>query len=289
MKNLILSSLMTLLPLAASAGAVETVVVRAVRWDASWKPASAEQWTKSAASAAAAAAKGADIVVFPEDFTASLAGLAPKDAPAAAFATRVVEDSLYPALKEAAGKTTVVLGAYARSGRGAEPSYRVAILDGGHWSWFDKTDLTPAESAALPGAKPGFSLPVLRRAGGLWAVVPGYSLQKTEVANSLKRRGLQLILTPSSAADALSGSRVLRVASSRAVELGAAVVVAAPAGSLMFLPAQEGIDAAPENGDSEAHRVPWKKLLELRTRDGAAAKAEARPFLDPTNLRQVEL
>jgi predicted amidohydrolase len=277
-----LFSVVLLLPLVAAAKPpkpVETVVVRAVAWDASWKPAGPAEWVERAAAAVAAAVKGgADIVVFPEGFTAGLGS--------AESATRTVEDSLYPALKTAAGKSSVVLGAYARSVAG-DASYRVAVLDGGAWGWFDKNDLTPAETAALPGVKPGFRLPLFKRAGGLWGVIPGYTLQKTEAMSQVKRRGLQLIVSPASAGDANGATRVLRVATSRAVELGAAVVVAAPAGSTMYLPAQDGFEAPPE-GAAE-HRVPWRKLLELRERATPAAKSEARPFLDPTSLHQIEL
>lgn len=251
--------------------------------------ASVAEWTKRAADAVKSAAKdGADMVVFPEGFASPLGTLAGPGADAASFATRAVEDQLMPALKAAAeGKTAVVLGGYPRAGAG-DPTWRFAILDAGRWSWSDKTDLSPADAAALPGAKPGYSLVVLRRAGGVWAVVPALTLEKTEVANQLKRRAPQLLVVPSPAADPVDGARLLRIASGRAAELGAAVLVVAPSGASLYVPAQKGFDQGDSSaGGDAAFRVPWKKLLELRSPD--AHVGETRPFLEPTGLRQVEM
>ena len=106
----------------------------------------------------------------------------------------------------------------------------------------------------------------------------------------MKKRGVSLILSPSVAEDEADAARVLRSASGRAVELGAAVIVAAPAGSTLFLPAQKGLEAAA--GDAEGrggtwtHVLPWKKLLDLRV---PPKKPEARPFLEPSSLHQTEI
>ena len=83
-------------------------------------------------------------------------------------------------------------------------------------------------------------------------------------------------------------ARLERVASGRAVELGAAVVIAPPVGApMLFLPAQKGFDLKPNAPAGRDIRVPWKKLLELRS--PAPDSLEQRPFFEPVSGYQVEI
>ncbi len=270
----------------------ETLGVRSVSWEASRALASEGEWLEAARREVEAAVKdGAAAVVFPDRFPAGLAKFAPKKGDAAAYAARRVEDALLPMLKAAAAPgMLIVLGSYPIPAAGSTIVHRVPVLSGEQWQWFDKIDLTPAELAAKPRGVPASRLVLYRFRGGLAAVVPGYSLQKPELAVSMKKRGVSLILSPSVAEDEADAARVLRCASGRAAELGAAVIVAAPAGSTLFLPAQKGLEAARGDGEGRAgtwtHVLPWKKLLDLRV---APAKPESRPFLEPSPLHQTEI
>jgi hypothetical protein len=88
---------------------------------------------------------------------------------------------------------------------------------------------------------------------------------------------------------------VLRASAARAVELGAAVLVAPLLGTqegwknlgsaALYLPAQKRIDHRPQESVRRRYRIahddfviPWKALLELREQP---PKPETRPFLVP--------
>lgn len=258
----------------ASAAAPETLTVRAIDWDPAWKPATETEWNARVIGEVAAAAKaGVDVVVFPERFSGGRA-LA----------------ILLEGVRAAAGDDRlVVLGnAPFRAAGEDRPVSRAHVLSGGAWQAVDKLDPTPAERARKPAVKPGMRLPLFRFRGGVVAVLPAHSLQKTEIAASLKKRAVNLLLVPVPAEDELGASRVARVASARAVELGAAVVTAPPAGSppALHLPAQKGFELAPQAPSGRDFRLPWKKLLELRA--VPEGSTEPKPFLE-TSHYQVEI
>lgn len=260
---------------APSAVIPETLTVRAVAWDVSWKPATEKEWSARVVSEVAAAAKdAADIIIFPE-----------------AFSKGRNLDGVLAAVMAAAGRDRlVVLG----NAPHREPGWdyvvsRAYILSGGAWQVMDKLDPTPAERAQKPPVRPGMRLPLFRFRGGVVAVLPASSIGKPEIAASLKKRAVSLVLVSASADDEAGVARVVRSASARAVELGAAVVVAPPSSEApsLHLPAQKGFDLKPQAPAGRDFRLPWKKLLDLRARPEVST--EARPFLDPAPYYQVEI
>lgn len=249
-----------------------TLTVRAVAWDENGKAANDKEWAARVVSEVEAAAKaGAEIVVFPEGFARG----------------RKVESAL-DGVKFAAGKDRLVILAGAPHQDGKDMVSRARFLSGGSWQWMDKLDLTPAERAQKPPLKPGLRLPLLRFRGAVVAALPAYSLLKPEIAASLKKRGVSLVLVSAPADDELGRTRLLRAAAARAVELGAAVLIAPPASEppSLHLPAQKGFDLKAPVPSGPDFLVPWKKLLELRAKPDAS---EARPFLDPSPYYQVEI
>jgi predicted amidohydrolase len=275
LKIALLTLLLSRAAVAASPAAPEFLTVKAVAWDPAWKPASAKDWADRVVSEVASAAKdGADVILFPEGFSKDRA-----------------LDGVLTAVKDAAGADRlVVLGNAPHLDPGADHAVlRAYILSAGSWQTMDKLDPTPAERARKPPVRNGLQLPLFRFRGGIVAALPAYSVEKPEIAASLKRRALQLLLVSAPADDAAGAARVARCAAARAIELGAAVVVASPAPSetALHLPAQTGFELAPQAPAKGGFRIPWRKLLDLRTASGA--QTEARPFLDPAPHFQVEL
>ncbi len=252
-----------LAPLAFAAPAApkppETVTVRVAAADAG-----------AVVETAAAAKDKVDALVFPEGFGG---GVCP-------------DDALRASIKEAAGPDMLVALGSARCGGPDGTFGRAWVLSSGGWIAFDKLDPTPAERAAKPPVKSGTRLILFRFRGGLAAVLPAYSVQKPELAGALKKRGVSLLLATAAVEDEDGRRRLARTASARAVELGAAVVVAPAAGApSLYLPAQKGFDEAPALTGRDA-AVPWRRLLELRA--PRAGATEPRPFLDQAHYYQVE-
>ena len=253
----------------------DVLTVRAVAWDYSWKPATDKEWGARVVSDIAAAAKdGVDVVVFPEGFSQGRSvGFLLADAKLAAGADRLVILGNTP--YQEAGWDHVVSRAY--------------ILSGNAWQEMDKLDTTPSERAQKTPVKPGMRLPLFRFRGAVVAVLPAYSVQKPEIAATIKKRAVQLLIVTAPAEDEEGAARVSRAASARAVELGAAVVVATPASTppALYLPAQKGFDLKPQAPSGRDFCLPWKKILGLRAQPDA--KNEARPFLDPSPYYQIEI
>ena len=254
--------------------APEFLTVRAAATDASWKTATDEAWAAKVLAEVAAGVKGgADAIVFPEGF----------------YAGRRIEE-LLPAVAAAAGRDRLVVFGHSpvREPGSGDTVSRAQVYAGGAWIALDKLDPTPAERAAKPPVKPGFRLILFRFRGGLVAVLPAYSIQKTEVAASLKKRALQLVLVSAPAEDEEGRARLERSAAGRAVELGAAVVIAPPAGApSLHLPAQKGFDLKSKAPAGRDVRIPWRRLLEIRAPGSDAL--EPRPFADPQPAYQVEI
>ena len=252
----------------------ETLSVRAVSWDPAWKPATEKEWAERVVAEVAKAVKdGADAIVFPEGFSTG----------------RRIE-GVFEGVKAVAGpERLVVLGhaPFQEPGKDFATS-RAYIKDAGAWVPLDKLDPTPAERAAKPPIQPGMRLVLFRFRGGLVAVLPAYSILKPEIAVSLKKRGVSLVLVCAPVEDEAGRARLERAASARAVELGAAVVIVAPAVAPSFyLPAQKGFELKAPLLSGHDIRIPWKKLLELRV--GPGETTEARPFLDPAPAYQIEI
>lgn len=275
MRNPIFATLIVLLAAVAARAAIpEALTVRAVSWDASAKASSDKDWRDRVVAEVSAAAKaGADAVVFPEGFSDG------RDVP-----------GVLDAVKAAAGQDRLVVLGYApHRNPGEDFAYgRAYILSGGTWQIMDKLDPTPGERAAKTPLKPGVRLPLFRFRGGTVSVLSASSLAKPEIAASLKKRGVQLVLVAAPAEDEEGAARLSRAAAARAVELGAAVVTAPPssAAPTLHLPAQKGFSLKPQAPQGRDFRVPWKKLLDLRV--VPEGSTEPRPFLESTHY-QVEI
>ncbi|MEK7234127.1 MAG: nitrilase-related carbon-nitrogen hydrolase [Elusimicrobiota bacterium] len=285
----------------------QTLLARVVSWDVGWRPDARKEWVDRVVGEVRDAGKdGADVVVFPELFAWGLGPYAPPGSKPAQFITEVMEADVLPRVAQAAKPGTfVVLGSYPHQAPGSRETFnRAPALVDGRWRFIDKLDPTPAELDEDPPIKPGYALPLFRFRGGVAAVVVCFSLEKPEIALALKKRGVQLVLGPSATEDENGVARVLRSASARAVELGAAVIVAPLLGeqdgwkntgaSALYLPAQKGIDHAPRESVRRSsgfarddYRIPWSRLLELRTQ--TETKPEPRPFLARTPPFQVEI
>jgi predicted amidohydrolase len=302
--------LLPLLAVTASAAAEpppETLRARVVSWDVGWKPTVAGDWlARVVVEVRDARRDGIDVLVLPELFAWGLAPYAPKDTQPASFITHAVLSELLPRVRDAAGPgMLVVLGSYPHELAGWDHALnRAPVLLDGRWRFVDKLDPTPGEAKEDPPIVPGHALPIFPYRGGRMAVVICFSLEMPEVATALKRHGVQMVLAPSATEDEVAVSRVERTASARAVELGAAVLVAPLLGeqggwknmgsAALYLPAQWGIERAPGEGVRRSSgfarddfSIPWRKLVALRT--PPPDDREPRPFLAPTPPFEVEL
>lgn len=283
-------------PPVPGAGAPGTLKARVVSWDVGFHPATESEWIERVvAEVRAANAAKVDVLVFPELFAAGLGAYAP-DARVYEFDTRRMHAAVLPAVKAAAGPTMLVcLGSYAHQ----EPGWphalnRAPILLDGTWHFADKIHPTQIERVDDPPIKAGEVLPVFKFRGGTVAVAVCFTLEMPEAAAALKKEGVQLVLGPTATSDEDGVARILRTASARSVELGAAVLVSPLLGKIddwknvgsaaMYLPAQKGIDHRPQESvrrsSGIAHDdfvIPWQALLDLRKQP--AGKPETRPFL----------
>lgn len=265
MRNALLVVLLAAPAAAAPAAAPEWITARVPAWEIKKGESEKDLGARLAAEAAAAAKDGVDILALPEGFAGSRC-----------------PDFALDAVKAAAGADMLVaLGTSACKDKGA-PAARSFVLANGAWQTLERIDPTPAERAAKPPVKPGTRLILFKYRGGLAAVLPAWSVQKPELSAALKKRGVSLLLVTAPADDDDAWRRTTRTASARAVELGAAVVIAAPGGPTWYLPAQKGFEPALAGGRDA--RLPWKRLLGLREPGGS----EPRPFLDPATYLQVE-
>ena len=297
--------LLLAMPLRAEAPAMtEALKARVVGWDLGWKPAGASAWTaRVAGEVRAAADEGVDVLVFPELFAWGLAPFRPEGAAAAPYITAEFRERVLPAVGAAAKPgMLVVLGSYPHQEPGWDHAFnRAPVLVDGAWRFVDKIDPTQGEALEEPPIRAGSRLPVFPYKGGEAAVVICFSLEKPEVAAALKPHGVRLVLAPSATDDEVGVARVLRSASARAVELGAAVVVAPLLGeqagwknmgsAALYLPAQKGVaDPVRESPrrssgfSRDDFIIPWKALADLRVQTD---KPETRPFLSPTGPFEV--
>lgn len=249
----------------ADASAQEWLTARVPSWELRKGESEKDLGARIAAEAAAAAKDGVDVLVLPEGFAGARC-----------------PDFALDAVKAAAGPDMLVaLGTSACKDKGA-PVARSFVLSNGVWQSLDRVDPTPAERAAKPPVKPGQRLILFKFRGALAAALPAWSAQKPDLSAALKKRGVSLLLVTAPAGDDDDWRRTTRTASARAVELGAAVVIAAPGGPTWYLPAQKGFEPALVGGRDA--RLPWKRLLALRE----PGSSEPRPFLDPATYLQVE-
>jgi predicted amidohydrolase len=287
----------------------ETLTARVVSWGIDFNPPTEGEWVaRVAAEVADSAAGGVDVLLFPELFAAGLSPYTPEGEPEAVFVTRRMNDAVLPAVRQAARPGMLVaLGTYWHQEPGWKHAInRAPVLTDGAWQFADKLHPTPGElveDPPIPPIRSGEVLPLFPFRGGIAAVVICFSLEMPEVSAALKKEGVQLVLGPSATDDEDGVARVLRASSARAVELGAAALVAPLLGAqgnwknrgsaAMYLPAQRGIDHRPRESARRqagiAHDdfvIPWKALLDLRRQAGS--KPETRPFLAPPARFGVE-
>jgi predicted amidohydrolase len=279
----------------------KTLRARVVSWDVGFKPPTEQEWiSRVSKEVADAALAGIDVLVFPELFAAGLVPYAPQGEQEAEFVTRRMNDAVLPAVKEVSKRSMLVaLGSYWHQEPGWKHALnRAPVLIDDTWHFADKIHPTPGELIGdpPPTIKPGEILPLFPFHGGTAAVVICFSLEMPEVSAALKKERVQLVLGPSATEDEDGVARVLRASSARAVELGAAVLVAPLLGAqgpwanlgsaALYLPAQKGIDHLPQESvrrkDGIAHDdfvIPWKSIIDLQT--PPCGKPETRPFLAP--------
>lgn len=274
---------------------VETLKARVVSWDVGFAPATEAEWTaRVVAEVRDASSAGVDVLVFPELFAAGLGAYAPNDR-YYEFITRRMHAAILPAVKDAAGSMLVCLGSYAHQEAGWPHAFnRSPILIAGTWHFADKIHPTQREAVDDPPIKAGDVLPVFAFRGGRVAVLVCFSLEMPEVAAALKNEGVQLVLAPTATENEVGVARILRCASGRAVELGAAVLVSPLLGRIddwknvgsaaLYLPAQKSIDPRPRESAWRSEGIarddfviPWRALLDLRKQP--TGKPETRPFL----------
>lgn len=274
----------------------DALKARVVSWDVGFRPASEAEWVERVISEVRdARAANVDVLLFPELFASGLAPYAASERPCE-FVTRRMRDAVLPAVREAAGADMLVaLGSYAHQ----EPTWphalnRAPVLVGGQWHFADKIHPTQGERVEDPPIKPGDTLPLFQFRGATVAVLVCFTLEMPEVAAVLKKEGVHLILAPTATEDEDGVARILRTASGRAVELGAAVLVAPLVGrqgdwantgsAALYLPAQKGIDHRPRESVRRSEgiarddfAIPRGALLALRAQ--STGKPETRPFL----------
>lgn len=274
----------------------DALKARVVSWDVGFRPAGEAEWVERVISEARdARAANVDVLLFPELFAAGLTPYAGAERPCE-FVTRRTRSAVLPAVQQAAGAEMLVcLGSYAHQ----EPDWphafnRAPVLVGGAWHFADKIHPTQGERVEDPPIKPGTALPLFRFRGLTVAVLVCFTLEMPEVAAALKKEGVHLILAPTATEDEDGVARILRTASGRAVELGAAVLVAPLLGrqgewanvgsAALYLPAQKGVDHRPRESVRRAEgiarddfAIPHRALLALRSQP--SGKPETRPFL----------
>ena len=274
----------------------DALKARVLSWDVGFHPATEAEWVERVISEVRdARAANVDVLLFPELFAAGLTPYADTERPCE-FVTRRMHSAVLPAVRDAAGADTLVcLGSYAHQ----EPGWphalnRAPVLVGGAWHFADKIHPTQGERVEDPPIKPGDILSLFQFRGLTVAVLVCFSLEVPEVAVALKREGVHLVLAPTATEDEDGVARILRSASGRSVELGAAVLVAPLLGrqgdwanvgsAALYLPAQKGIDhrlresvRRSEGIARDDFMIPHRALLALRSQP--AGKPETRPFL----------
>ena len=276
----------------------EILHARVVSWDLGFHPKTQQAWIDRLASEVSAAARDrVDVLVLPELLAW---GLAPyktsKAEPAAVYITRVWKQDVLPRFAKALmGKDILmVAGSYPHQEAGWKHAFnRAAIWTGSDWLFADKLHPTQAEMVEDPPIRAGERLPLLRFKGATVAALICFSVEMPEVSARLKAEGVQLVLVPSATPDEHGVGRILRSASARAVELGAAVLVSPLTGeqdgwknmgsASLFLPDQEGFSVPAQVGPRRSEGIylqdfelPCKRLLGLRAQ---TQKPETRPFL----------
>ena len=236
---------------------------------------------------------GAEVIVYPELFLMGLARYTDARTPVEEISktAHLIETDILPFLKsELSTWVTIILGSGPRKWN--DKMFNSSpIFHKGEWIFQDKLFLTPWETDFTPGEE----LSVINVRGLKTCVVICFDSEQPDLALKLKEEQVDLILIPSATTNRNGSQRVNRCASSRSIELGAAVITCPLIGdsgvdlvdhnegrAALFLPAQESMTKEQEQFStyltSEHGNVTFVidplKILELKN-----PTSETKPFL----------
>ncbi len=212
---------------------------------------------------------GADIVIFPEYIWLNAVQYKSNE-PEDFYTERELSEQFWttcwPILKEELSRDdkTVILGTCPRID-GEKLMNTAPIIREGDSFLQDKLALTPWEYDYTGGSK----LNIFNIGNKKCAVLICLDIEMPEIAAKLKEQKVDLILVPSATETMMGSERVTRCASSRAIEMGSAVVVSALCGhindhdfmdsaigrSALYLPSLSGLETAEREQEDELHRI----------------------------------
>lgn len=268
--------------------------VSVISYSLSNDPATLKEWKENLLSEIQSCINGgAEVVLYPELFLMGLARYTDARTPLEEISktAHVIENDILPFLKaELSTWATIILGSGPR--RVDDKIYNSSpILHKGEWIFQDKLFLTPWETEFTPGEE----LSMIDVRGLKTCVVICFDSEQPDLALKLKEEQVDLILIPSATTNRNGSQRVNRCASSRSVELGAAVITCPLIGdcgvdlvdhnegrAALFLPAQESMTEEQEqfaNYATSEHIhstfvIDPLKILELKN-----PTSETKPFL----------
>lgn len=239
--------------------------------------------------------QGAEVILYPELFLMGLARYTDAKNPLEEIqkTAHLIETDILPFIKSHMSSwTTIILGSGPRVVNGK--TYNSSpIFHKGEWLFQDKLYLTPWETDFTPGEE----LFIFNLRGLKTCVVICFDSEQPDLAVKLKEEQIDFILVPSATTNRNGSQRVNRCASSRSVELGAAVVTCPLVGdcgvdlvdhnegrSGMFLPSQESIVIEQEQYSAYAttdhlvNHFEWDPQLILELKNPTS---ETKPFLKP--------
>jgi len=245
--------------------------------------------------------QGAEVIVYPELFLMGLSRYtdAKTHLEELEKTAHLIDTDILPFLKSGLSAwTTIILGSGPRiiNGRIYNSS---PIFHKGEWLFQDKLFLTPWETDFTAGEE----LFVFNLRGLKTCVVICFDSEQPDLAVKLKETQIDFMIVLSATMNRNGSQRVNRCASSRSVELGAAVITCPLIGDCgveivdhnegragMFLPAQESITEEQEQfapyttADHLVNEFSFdpQKILELKN-----PSSETKPFLKPiqNNIR----
>ena len=238
-------------------------------------------------------AQGTEILVYPELFLMSLAQYYPDHSESeqmekiSTFILDVLLVELGVELKHE--NIMLVLGSGPIKGQDAFFN-SCPVFVNGDWSFQNKIYLTPWEDCFSAGEE----IKIFNFKNLKTAIVICFDIEQPYLAQKLKETGVHLILSPSATTNKNGNQRVNRCASSRAVELGAAVLTVPVVGTSecelvdynegrqgFFLPAQDAIQTEQENYSAysnkehivQTYEFSEETLIELKKKS-----FETKPF-----------
>lgn len=250
-----------------------------------------------------------EIIVFPELMHLALGYYSPKKElkEQMIFASEAIWREYIPKLlKVLKGKKHFIVlgsGPYHEKMRNKDIFFnRAPIIKNGLIETFDKIYLTPWETQFTSGKQVK-----MFEYNGL-NIVPliCFDIEHPKISIELKQKGVDLILVPSATSNKNGSERVLRCASARSVELGAAVFVVPVIGSIsfndlidhnegrqgLFLPAQESIkhnqiqysDYRTKVTDAQSYRIEVDQIKKVKEQN-----EETKPFLSQDPILNFEI